>query len=657
MRQPLESVARLPGRAADRILLCTTREGGAWTAVLVITALFSTAAQILFPAFLGKALDSALDGGTGVSGWVTGCLVIVVAMAAADALFELAAGASAARGTALLRRSMLGTLVSWTGPGTPRTGAGDLVSRLVGSAAEAGGVAAVLVRAAVSVVPAAGSVVALWLIDPWLAGTFLLGLPAVVLLLRAFTRRISDVSTRYQETQGRLASALLEALSGRRTIAAAGTADAELRRVLRELPELNRLGHGMWQAQTQAVGRTALLTPLLEIAVLSVAGFALAAGRITVGEMLAAAQYVAIGSGLGMTTMLLGRLARARAGAERVRGVLAQPVLEYGDRRLPPGPGRLELRDVRVAAGGERVLDGVDLTVPGGACMALVGASGSGKSLLAAVAGRLADPDAGDVALDGTPLRRLTHHDLRSAVGYAFERPVLFGETLGDAVARGTGRAAVHVPAERIVRAARAADVDAFVRRLPAEYRTPLAEASLSGGEVQRIGLARAFAHSGRLLILDDATSSLDTVTEHRISQVLTGTLRDRTRIIVAHRAATAARADGVVWLDGGRVRRVGPHHELWRSEPEYRQVFRSEGGLGEGADGEGALGRGADGEGALGRGSDREGALGEGAFSEGAFRDGALGEGAFRDGAFRGGAFRDGAAGPQDEAFEKELP
>ncbi|MDT0391269.1 ABC transporter ATP-binding protein [Streptomyces dubilierae] len=573
----LEDTARLPGRAADRILLSTTREGGIWTVVLAITAVFSTAAQITFPALLGKALDSALDGGPGLSGWVIGCLVAVVTMTAADALFELAAGAGAARGTALLRRSMLPALLSWSGPGTPRTTAGDLVSRLVGAAAEAGGVAAVLVRAALSAVPAVGSVVALWLIDPLLAGTFLLGLPAVVLLLRAFTRRISDVSTRYQETQGRLAAALLEALAGRRTITAAGTTDAEVRRILRQLPELNRLGHGMWQAQTRAAGRTALLTPLLEISVLTVAGFALADGRITVGEMLAAAQYVAIGSGLGMATMLLGRLARARAGAERVRGTLAQRPLDHGDRGLPPGPGRLELRDVRVTAGGARVLDGVDLTVPGGTCMALVGASGSGKSLLAAVAGRLADPDAGDVALDGVPLRRLTRRALRSAVGYAFERPVLFGETLGDAIARGTGLPPGHTPPGRIVRAARAADADGFVRRLPDDYRTPLDRASLSGGEVQRIGLARAFAHSGRLLILDDATSSLDTVTEHRVSQVLTGALRERTRIVVAHRAATAARADGVVWLDGGRVRRVGTHQELWRDEPEYRQVFRSE--------------------------------------------------------------------------------
>ncbi|WP_274031788.1 ATP-binding cassette domain-containing protein [Streptomyces sp. MMBL 11-1] len=570
---PTPTVSRGPDRAADRVLLRTARDGGVWTVVLLVTAVVSTAAQILFPALLGKALDSALsDNGTG--GWVAGCAVAIASMVLADALFERAAGIAAARGTARLRRSLLGPLLTWPGPGRPRTTTGDMVSRLVGAAGEAGGVAAVLVRAALSVVPAVGSVVALWLIDPWLAGTFLLGFPAVIWLLRTFTRRISDVSTRYLETQGRLATALLEALAGRRTIAAAGTARAEVRRVLRVLPELGRLGRGTWQAQTQVAGRSAVITPLLEIAVLSVAGFALSGGRITVGEMLAAAQYVAIGSGLGMTTMLLGRLARARAGAERVRGVLEQPAMEYGDLRLRPGPGHLELRDVQMTAGGRRVLDGVDLTVPGGSCMALVGRSGSGKTLLAAVAGRLADPEAGTVLLDGVPLDRLTRHDLRAAVGHAFERPALFGETLGDAIARGTGRPARAVPAAGTILAARAADVDGFVRRLPDAYATPLAEAALSGGETQRIGLARAFAHSGRLLVLDDATSSLDTVTEHRVGTVITETLRDRTRIVVAHRAATAARADTVAWLDGGRVRRTGPHRELWRTEPDYRQVF-----------------------------------------------------------------------------------
>src|SRR5207248_2365946 len=128
------------------------------------------------------------------------------------------------------------------------------------------------------------------------------------------------------------------------------------------------------------------------------------------------------------------------------------------------------------------------------------------------------------------------------------ERPALMGETLGDAIAFGE-----HTPsAEEVVAAARAARADAFIRRMPRGYGTRLGDAPMSAGEVQRIGLARTFAHAGRVIVLDDVAASLDTVTEHHISQVLTGALADRTRIVVAHRASTAARADFVVWLDRG---------------------------------------------------------------------------------------------------------
>ncbi|MEV4185532.1 ATP-binding cassette domain-containing protein, partial [Streptosporangium canum] len=122
--------------------------------------------------------------------------------------------------------------------------------------------------------------------------------------------------------------------------------------------------------------------------------------------------------------------------------------------------------------------------------------------------------------------------------------------------------------------AARAACADTFVRRLPLGYDTPLEEAPMSGGERQRIGLARAFAHGERLLILDDATSSLDTVTERQVSGALAGELRGRTRLIVAHRVATAAAADRVIWLDGGRVRAYDSHRVLW-DDPGYRAVFQ----------------------------------------------------------------------------------
>jgi ATP-binding cassette, subfamily B, bacterial len=181
------------------------------------------------------------------------------------------------------------------------------------------------------------------------------------------------------------------------------------------------------------------------------------------------------------------------------------------------------------------------------------------------------DPDEGEVLLDGVPLRKVDRRELRRAVGYGFERPALFGETVADTIAFGRDAP----PPDTVVAAARAAQADEFIRRFPQAYGTPLADAPMSGGETQRIGLARTFAHAGRVVVLDDVAASLDTVTEHRISQVLTGALSDRTRLLVAHRASTAARADTVVWLDRGRVHTMARHDELWH-DPEYRAIFEA---------------------------------------------------------------------------------
>ncbi|WP_308194922.1 ATP-binding cassette domain-containing protein [Micromonospora sp. R77] len=245
--------------------------------------------------------------------------------------------------------------------------------------------------------------------------------------------------------------------------------------------------------------------------------------------------------------------------------MLAEPVRRYGSRTLPSGPGVLELRDVTVRDDdGRPLLDGVDLRVPGGALLVVVGRSGAGKSLLAAVAGRLRDPDSGTVILDGVPLAELTSTALHRAVGYGFERPVLVGDTVGTAV----GCGADPVPL------AGAAAIHDFVERLPDRYDTPLAEVAMSGGERQRLGLARAL-RAERLLVLDDATSSLDTVTEYRVTRTLTGSGDRRTRVMVSHRVGMAARADLVAWVDGGRVRAVGPHEVLW-ADPDYRAVFRA---------------------------------------------------------------------------------
>ncbi|MFE7271588.1 ABC transporter ATP-binding protein [Streptomyces sp. NPDC057623] len=557
--------AAAPSRA---LLRKATRHSGTRTAALCLVSTAATGAGLLLPAALGRTLDLLLARAP-ATGWVLCCAGLVLSLALLDGCQSVLAGTVDARTTAWLRRRLIRHVLA-VGPAvTARFGAGDLVARLVGNAAQAGtapGARAALLAAFAGPV---GGVVALALIDVWLAVVFLAGAPVLAALLRAFARDTSRCETRYQQEQGRIAAALAEAVDGHRTIRAAGTADRETARILRPLPELSRAGHRMWQVQGRASAQAVAVAPLLQLGVVAVAGVLLARHRLSVGELLAASRYAVLATGVGMLVAHLAGVARARAAAGRLGEVAAEPAPAHGGRRLPPGPGRLELRGVTARRGGHTVLSGIDLVVPGGTTLAVVGRSGAGKSLLAAIAGRLTDPDDGEVLLDGVPLSELTHDDLRRAVAYAFERPVLLGGTVEEAIALGLP------PLSRthLREAARTADADDFVRRLPHGYATALADAPRSGGESQRLGLARAFARRGRLLILDDALSSLDTVTEARVTEALAGGGSSATRLLVAHRAATAARADAVAWLDGGRVRALGRHEELWGTAA-YREAF-----------------------------------------------------------------------------------
>ncbi|EST36902.1 hypothetical protein N566_15895, partial [Streptomycetaceae bacterium MP113-05] len=300
---------------------------------------------------------------------------------------------------------------------------------------------------------------------------FLAGVPLLVLLLRAFAHSSSESVSRYQEAQGRIAATLVETLDGAATVAAAGTVDRERARALGPLAELGSHGRQMWHVYGRAMVGSGILAPLLVTAVLAAGGLRLAADAVTVGDLLAAARYCVLAAGVGAFAGRLDALVRGRAAAGRLTDVLSLPAVRHGTRPLPPpagdgARGRLELRNVAVSRNGRAVLDGIDLVVPGGATVAVVGRSGSGKSVLAAVAGRLDDPERGEVLLDGVPLRDLDRTTLRAEVGYAFERPALFGPTVGSAVAFGP----YEPPHGEVTAAARAAGADDFVRRLPDGY-------------------------------------------------------------------------------------------------------------------------------------------------------------------------------------------
>ncbi|MFE7173170.1 ABC transporter transmembrane domain-containing protein [Streptomyces sp. NPDC057616] len=544
------------------------RFGGARSAALCLVGAASTGAGLLLPAALGRTLDLLLAHSPATR-WVLCCAGLVLLTVLLDAGETVLGGTVDARTTAWLRRRLTGHVLAVGPRAAARFGPGDLVARFVGNASQAGTAPAARALLFAAFAGPVGGVVALGLIDPWLAAVFLAGAPVLTLLLRGLARDTTRCVADYQRVQGRIASALTEAVAGHRTIEAAGRARREAARILRPLPDLSRAGCRMWRVQGRAAAQASTVAPLLQLGIVAVAGLLLARHRLSVGEVLAASRYAVLATGIGVLVGQFATLARARAAAGRLDEVLSEPATAYGDRRLLPGPGRLELRGVTARRGGRTVLDGVDLVVPGGTTLALVGRSGTGKSLLAALAGRLADPDAGEILLDGVPLRDLSHAELRRAVGHAFERPALLGTTVEDAIALGPRPLSPAAVRE----ATRLACADDFVRRLPNGYATRCADAPRSGGESQRLGLARAFAHGGRLLILDDALSSLDTVTEAQITDALLAHGTHGTRLLVAHRAATAARADAVAWLDGGRVRAVGTHARLWRLAG-YRAVF-----------------------------------------------------------------------------------
>ncbi|GAA1901610.1 ABC transporter ATP-binding protein [Streptomyces sodiiphilus] len=563
-----------PARPADRLLLSAARHSTARAAALCLLTTAGAAVALALPAALGRTLDLLLAGGDAAGSttrWTLVCAALICASVALDAVRTVLTGTTDARTTAWLRGLLTGRVLAIGPAGAARFTHGDLVTRATVNAGHAGAGPAAAATTVAAVLTPLGGIAALALIDYRLALAFLAGAPLLALLLRSFARSTADCVARYQRVQGDLAGRLVEALAGARTVAAAGTEERERRRVLEPLAGLSDHGHRLWRVQGRASAQAAALVPLLLLVVVAVGGLLLTAGALSVGALLAATRYAALAAGAGALVGHLGALVRSRQAAGRIAEVLQVPPVRYGDRETPPGTGRLELRGVTVRRGGRAVLRDLCLTVPAGTTVAVVGRSGSGKSLLASVAGRLADPDAGEVLLDGVPLRELDRAALRREIGYAFARPALLGGTIGGTIGFGPAPASP----ERVTAAARAACADGFVRTLPEGYDTPCARAPLSGGEEQRLGLARAFAHRGRLLILDDATSSLDTVTELRVGRALSRDSGDRTRLVIAHRPATADRADLVAWLDDGGIRAVGPHRELWR-RADYRAVWRN---------------------------------------------------------------------------------
>jgi ATP-binding cassette subfamily B protein len=390
--------------------------------------------------------------------------------------------------------------------------------------------------------------------------------PLVTLVVLVFGRYIHERFRRIQELFSDISSRVQESIAGVRIVRAYVQEDAE--KQLFESLSRNYVSQNLSLARLSALFGPLLqgLTSLSFLLVLWYGGSRLLAGELTLGSFLMFNVFLGM---LIWPMIAMGWVAnlvqRGGASLKRIKEILdarpaiadpPQPVRLNGDIR-----GEIELSGIHVRFGGTVALDGVDLRVPAGSTVAIVGHTGSGKSTLVQLIPRLIDPTSGSVLVDGVDVRRLALGELRRQIGFVPQETFLFSATLAENIAFGVG----HATEEQIRWAADVAGLTEDVAGFPAGFETLVGERglTLSGGQKQRVAIARAILRDPRILILDDALSSVDTLTEERILTALASLMRERTTILISHRVSTVRHADRIYVLEDGRIAEQGSHAEL----------------------------------------------------------------------------------------------
>ena len=408
------------------------------------------------------------------------------------------------------------------------------------------------------------------------------GFVPLFVLLQPLQKRVNARYTAVRERVGGMLGAISEAVVGAETIRAYGVAERTQRRIDAAVAA-TRAAMVRAQNLVALVFSSGVLVANLVLALVVVAGTYLGiAGEMSVGRLLAFLFLVQLFTGpVQMATEILNELQNAVAGWRRVLGVLETPVevVDPGADGVasPRGPAHVELRGVHFAyPEGPPVLQEVDVAIPAGASVAVVGATGSGKTTIAKLVARFMDPTSGAVLLDGVDLRDISVADLRRRVVLVPQEGFLFDGTLAQNVAYGLrhedGTTAAQDDDVRIRAAIEALGLDGWVDELADGLDTPVGQRgeSLSAGERQLVALARAYLAEADLLLLDEATSAVDPATEVRIARALDSLTRGRSTLTIAHRLSTAEAADTVVVVEAGRVVEVGHHDDLVARDGHY---------------------------------------------------------------------------------------
>jgi ATP-binding cassette subfamily B protein len=421
------------------------------------------------------------------------------------------------------------------------------------------------------------SFIVMLVLSPPLTLVALVCLPALLVVAIRLRTSLFPATWHAQQRAAEVAGVVDEAVTGVRVVKGFGQEQ-------RELDNLAGVGDELFKSKVRAVDMQAKYQPALQsipvlgqVGVLAFGGWLAIQGQISLGTFLAFSTYlVQLVAPVRMTAGLLAISQQARAGAERILDILdSNPLVKEAQDavELPTVRGSVDLEHVTYGyLRDEPVLQDFTLHVAPGETVALVGASGSGKSTISLLLPRFYDVQQGAVRIDGVDVRETTLESLRRDIGLVFEDAFLFSDTVWNNIAYGRPDATD----EDVERAARAAGAHEFILDLPDGYRTEVGERGLmlSGGQRQRITLARAIITDPRILVLDDATSSVDARTEEQIHETLREIMVGRTTIVIAHRRSSLQLAERVVLVDGGRVVADGTHETLLDEQPLYRALL-----------------------------------------------------------------------------------
>lgn len=406
--------------------------------------------------------------------------------------------------------------------------------------------------------------------------------PLMALAIQLLTKRLRGISNRSQQKMADVSALMEETLSGARVVKAFTAERHEIERFRHE-------NEAALNVSMSGVRRGARLRPTVDlIGALGIAFTLWIGGREVALNQLSFPQLlkfifmsVQLSNAVGAVGNLRVAWEEMMGAADRIFGGVLDVVPDVRDAPgatpLPPVRGHVEFRDVSFSyVAGQPTLSNISFAIEPGQVVALVGPTGAGKSTLADLVPRFYDPSGGAVLIDGQDIRGVTLASLRGQIGIVPQDTLLFSGTIRDNIAYGRREASQ----AQIVAAARAANTDSFIESYPLQYETVIGErgATLSGGERQRVAIARALLADPRILILDEATSSLDAATEALVQEALETLMKNRTTLVIAHRLSTIVNADKIVVLRrGGRIEEVGTHAALIRSGGLYARLYETQ--------------------------------------------------------------------------------